>query len=205
MQRSAQTTIATVLGVILAIGLSGGAMAQCLGRPDFDACMARINQGNQNRLAQAQQQTYARYMQMFGPWLRKQYASYRGPMTFQQFAYWNMMTANGTNVAGAMQAQQDQFKGMQDANATRQQGYSSYRQGMYANSERTSQTAERFDQGAIRGNTAQIDPRTGQKQWLPYGQPDNQPFTTNGQTYMRNQNGYFQWNGSGWTQMQPGR
>src|SRR4029079_13631036 len=102
------------------------------------------------------------------------------------------------------QAQQDQFRGNQQANATVQQGFQSYRQGMYHNSARTDRTAENYSQGAIRGNTAQIDPRTGQMQWLPYAQPYNQPFTWNGQTYVQNGNGYFVWNGGGVDFMQRG-
>lgn len=174
----------------------------CLGSPDFDACMARFNNANQARLLQMQRQTFANYLKIYGPWLRKQYAAYRGPpMSFERFAYFSMMSANGTNVAGGLQAQRDQFAGMQAAHATVQQGNASYNQGMAANSARTSQTAERYDQGAVRGNTAAIDPNTGQKVWLPYAQPDNQPFNSGGQTYMRNQSGYYQWNGNGWTLM----
>ena len=196
--------------ILLTAGLvglvAGTADAQnCLGRPDFDACMARSLAAAQSQNAAAMQQTWQSYLQAYGPWLRQQYSQYRGPMTFEQFAYWNLMTANGTNIAGAIQAQQDQFRGNQQAHATVQQGFSAYRQGMYENSARTDWAAEKYSQGAIRGNTAQIDPRTGQMQWLPYAQPYNQPFTSGGQTYVQNENGYFVWNGAGWTLMQPRR
>jgi hypothetical protein len=177
----------------------------CLGRPDFDACMASQLAVAQNQNAAAQQQLWQNYLKTNGPWLKQQYSHYRGPMTFEQFAYWNLMTANGTNIAGGMKAQQDQFQGMQRAHATVQEGNSDYRQGMYDNSARTSQAAENYNQGAIRGNTAQIDPYTGQKHWLPYAQPNNQPFSYGGQTYLQNENGYFVWNGSGWAPMRPGR
>lgn len=185
-----------------------GATAQaqnCLGRADFDQCMARSLGAAQAQTTAAQQQLWANYLETYGPWLRQQYSQYRGPMTFEQFAYWNLMTANGTNIAGGLKAQQDQFRGNQAANATVQQGYQDYRQGMYDNSARTSRSAENYSQGAIRGNVAQVDPRTGQKQWLPYAQPYNQPFTSGGQTYVQNERGYFVWNGSAWTPMQPGR
>ncbi|MEP7182692.1 MAG: hypothetical protein ABI886_10920 [Betaproteobacteria bacterium] len=189
------------------VTLTGGmAQAQnCLGRPDFDACMAAGLGAMQSRNAAAQQQIWQSYLREYGPWLQQQYSQYRGPMTFEQFAYWNLMTANGTNIAGARQAQEDQFRGNQAANATVQQGFTDYRQGMYANSDRTSRAAENYAQGAIRGNTALVDPRTGQMQWLPYAQPYNQPFTSGGQTYVQNENGYFVWNGGSWTLLQPRR
>jgi hypothetical protein len=178
----------------------------CVGRPDFDACMARINSANSERLAEAQQQTLARYMRVYGPWVRKQYAAYRGPpMPFERYAYFMMMSANGTNVAGGLRAQQEQFRGIQGAHNTIQRGNDSYRQGMHTNSDTTSRIAERYDQGAVRGNVAQIDPNTGQKLWLPNAQPEGHPFTQGGQTYIRDQNGYYQWTGNGWRRMQSGR
>ena len=190
---------------ILVLWATTAQAQSCLGRPDFDACMARINSANQARTTAAQQQLWRNYLQTNGPWLRQQYSQYRGPMSFQQFAYWNLMTAYGTNIAGAAKAQQDQFQGNQRAHETIQQGNDSYKRGMYDNSARTSRTAENYNQGAIRGNTAVIDPRSGQRQWLPYAQPYNQPFTSGGQTYIQNEKGYYQWTGNGWTLMQPGR
>jgi len=191
-----------------ALSLSfGAAQAQnCAYGPTFDACMASALGAMQQRNAQAQQQIWQNYLRTYGPWLRREYAKYRGPpITFEQFAYYNLMTANGTNVAGGLQAQQDQFRGNQQANRTLQEGYQSYRQGMYDNSARHSQMAENYSQGAIRGNVGQIDPRTGQTVWLPYAQPYNQPFSMGGETYYQNQTGYYQWNGYGWTRMQPRR
>lgn len=190
---------------IVALSAVTAQAQNCLGRPDFDACMARANTAAQGRTAAAQQQIWQNYLQTYGPWLRQQYSQYRGPMSFEQFAYWNLMTANGTNIAGAAKAQQDQFQGNQRAHATVQEGNKSYNQGMYDNSARTSRAAENYNQGAVRGNTAVIDPRTGQVQWLPYAQPYNQPFTSGGQTYVQNEKGYYQWNGNGWTLMQPRR
>ncbi|MDP3660979.1 hypothetical protein [Phenylobacterium sp.] len=195
--------------IVLAAGVAtltaGSAQAQCAGGPNFDACMANTLAQAQARNTAGQQQIWQNYLRTYGPWLRQRYSVYRGPMTFDQFAYWNLMTANGTNVAGAMQAQRDQFRGNQEAYATVQQGNDAYRQGMYDNSARTSRSAENYSQGAIRGNSAQIDPNTGQTTWLPYAQPYNQPFMSGGQTYYQDQNGYYQWNGYGWTRMQSRR
>ncbi|MDQ6621587.1 MAG: hypothetical protein M3Z31_18160 [Pseudomonadota bacterium] len=177
----------------------------CLGRPDFDKCMASSLARSQASLSAQQRQTWNNYLRQYGPWLREQYKQYRGPMTFEQFAYWNLMTANGTNVGGAVQAQQNWFNGQQKAYGTVQQGNEIYRQGMYDNSNRTSRTAERYNQGAVRGNTAQVDPRTGQTSWLPYNAPYNQAFTYNGQNYWRNERGYSVWDNGNWVLMQPSR
>jgi hypothetical protein len=196
-----------VLAAAIAAMWAGVAYGQqnCVGRPDFDACMARALAAAQGRTAAAQQDIWQSYLRQYGPWLRQQYSQYRGPMTFEQFAYWHLMTANGTDLGGAQRAQEDRFRGSQRAHETVQEGHRSYNQGMYNNSERTSRTAENYNQGAIRGNVAQIDPRTGQELWLPYAQPYNRPFTSGGQTYVQNERGYFVWNGGGWLLMQPAR
>ncbi|HEY0203210.1 MAG TPA: hypothetical protein VGC15_03545 [Acetobacteraceae bacterium] len=62
-----------------------------------------------------------------------------------------LMTANGTNMAGAAQAQRDQFAGQQGANRRVQQGYDSYNQGMAGNSARMDETARTYSNGAVRG------------------------------------------------------
>lgn len=201
-----QSKLALCVGVIAVLWTGAASAQNCLGQPDFDACMANtIGAAEANATAQ-QQQLWQTYLTTYGPWLHQQYdqSPYRGSVTFEQFAYWEMMTANGTNIAGAMQAQQNQFDANQRANATVQQGYSDYNQGAAANSETTDKAIENYDQGAVRGNSAQIDPTTGQTVQLPYSdQPDNQPFAYGGQTYVHTPGGYFEWNGSGWTPMQP--
>jgi hypothetical protein len=177
----------------------------CVGRPDFDQCMAGALAAQQQNLAIQQQQLWNSYMRTYGPSLREQYRHYRGPMTFEQFAYWNFTTANGTNVGGAMQAQQDRFRGQQQSYGTIQQGNERYRQGMYDNSDHTARSLENYTQGAIRGNVAQIDPRTGQASWLPHDAPYNRPFAHSGQRYLRNEKGYFVWDNGHWMLMQPAR
>lgn len=199
------TRLSTLLvTMLIALGATA-ANAQCLGRPDFDQCMSNILMQNQANLGAQQMQLWNNYLRMYGPWLREQYSRYRGPMTFEQFAYWNLMTANGTNIQGALQAQQDWFKGQQHAYGTVQEGNEIYRRGMYDNSGRTDAALERYGQGAIRGNVAQVDPRTGQTTWLPYDVPNNSGFAYNGQYYWRNERGYFVWDNSNWVPLQPGR
>ena len=181
------------------------ALAQnCLGRTDFDACMMGAVQSQQHSLSQQQQATFQAYLQQYGPWLQQQYPAYANQMSFEQFAYWMMMTANGTNVQGALNAQQQQFEGNQRANATVQQGYSDYNAGAAANSNAGINAVEGYDQGAVRGTSPQVDPNTGETVQLPYSdQPYNQPFNYGGQTYVNTPNGYFAWNGNGWVPVQP--
>ena len=189
---------------------TGAAQAQnCLGRPDFDACMQSFTAMQQNRLAQSQQQLFQQYVATNQEWLQRNYAQHRaggGQMTFAQFAYWGLMTANGTNMAGAAQAQRDWFQGSQNANRTIQQGYADYNRGSAANSEATSRTARNYSEGAIRGNTPYVDPESGQTRWLPYASQPGQPFNSGGQVYVQAPNGaYYQQRGNGWVPMQPGR
>ncbi len=186
--------------------LAHDAQAQnCLGRPDFDACMAAPLAAAQQRNALAQQQLFQGYLQQFGPWLKEQYTHYQGPMSFMQFAYWNMMTANGTNIQGAIDNQRRVFEGNQRAANTLRQGGEDYIAGIRDNSRRNDAAVEQFDRGAIRGAVPQIDPQTGQSVDLPYAQPYNQPFRSGGDVYVQNQSGYYKWNGSAWQPMLPGR
>lgn len=204
--------LAAILAGTTLFALASAAEAQmpnCLGRPDFDYCMQSFTAGNQARLAQSQQELFQQYIQSNGPWLQRAYAEHRaagGQMTFQQFAYWGLMTANGTNVAGAAQAQRDWFAAQQRAQQTTQQGNQDYRQGMYDNSRRMSDTAQRYDNGAVRGVAPYIDPQTGQAVMLPFGSQPGQPFNSGGNTYVQDQQGnYLQWVGNGWALMAPGR
>ena len=177
----------------------------CAGRSDFDQCMANINTRNMQQIQNSQQQLFENYVATNQSWLRQNYAAHRangGQMSPQQFAYWGLMTANGTNIQGAQQAQRDQFIGNQHANRTIQEGNQRYNQGMYDNSRRTSETAERYNQGAIRGNGQYINPYNGERTWLPYSGQPNQPFTQNGNTYMQTPDGrYYQQQGNSWMQM----
>lgn len=73
--------------------------------------MAAINGINQQRLAQSQQQLFQQYVGTNGLWLRHNYARQCAAgrqMSPQQFAWWELTTANGANIAGAAQALQDQ-------------------------------------------------------------------------------------------------
>ena len=192
-------------------GLMGGAaQAQnCLGRRDFDNCMASYNNMLMRQNARAQEQNFQGYVATNQDWLKRNYAQHRaagGRMTPQQFAHWGLMTANGTNVSGALEAQRRQFEGNQRAHQTVMQGYNSYNQGIAANSAATSATAQRYSEGAIRGNAPYVDPSSGKTLWLPYSAQAGRAFSSGGQTYVRDQTGtYYQQRGNGWVRMDQGR
>jgi hypothetical protein len=191
--------------------LSGGtAQAQnCLGRPDFDVCMQGFVAQQQNQLARSQQQLFQAYIAQNQDWLERNYAAHRaagGTMSFEQFAYWGMMTANGTNLQGAQQAQQDWFQGQQKAHGTIQQGNADYNSGSRANSDATDRALHDYGEGAIRGNAPYVDPNSGETRWLPYAAQPGQPFNLGGEVYVRAQDGaYYQRQGNAWIQMEPGR
>lgn len=193
----------------LGMAAAGPAQAQCLGRPDFDACMAGINGRNQQRLAQSQQALFQEYVRTNGPWLQQNYAMHRangGQMSFGQFAYWGMMTANGTNIEGGLQAQRDQDAGRRRANETVQEGYRSYNGGMADNSRRMDDAAANWTNGAVRGVAPYVDPRTGQQVMLPYAPQPGVPFTSGGEGYVQGRDGvYYHQSGNGWVPMAPGR
>ena len=88
------------------------AQAQTAFDRQFDAWLGNLQRQNQ----QQQQALLQHHLQVNGPRLRQQYqqmlASGNRSITFEQLAYWDLMTAGGTNVQGAMQHQQNQFRGM---------------------------------------------------------------------------------------------
>ena len=176
----------------------------------FDARMAAINNYHMQQNANAQQQLWQRHLQVNGPRLQAQYRQYlasgqRG-MTYEQFAYWDLMTAAGTNVQGALNAQRAQFEGTQRANATVQSGYASYNAGWAANQARTSAALSRYSEQAIRGNAPYVDPHTGATTQLPYYLPPGQTYNNGGTIYAQDQQGtYYRRDGNAWTRLQAGR
>jgi hypothetical protein len=189
-------------------GLAGMAAANAAFDAQFNQRLQSMQQQNYN----AQVQLWQRHLQVNGPRLRAQYQQYlasgQRAMTFEQFAYWDLMTAAGTNVQGALDAQRRQFEGNQRANATLQSGYANYNNGWWQNQQRQSEALSRYSTGAIRGNANYVDPNTGASTQLPYHLPQGQTYTYNGQTYAQDGQGtYWRQNpgGYGWTRMEPGR
>ncbi len=202
-----------VLAAALALLAAGEAGAQWQGiaaqNAAFDAQFNRWMAGNQQRLAQSQQQLWQRHLAMNGPRLRAQYAQMRAQgmnhISFEQFAYWDLMTAAGTNVQGAVQAQQRQFEGLQRANATVQQSHASYNAGWAQNSARQSAAVANYSNQAIRGVSPYVD-GNGQRTMLPHTLPQGQTYQQGGNTYAQDAQGtYWRWQGNGWTRLDAAR
>jgi len=141
----------------------------------------------QRQNAQAQQQLWQQHLRVNGPRLQQQYqqmlASGKRSMTFQQFAYWDLMTAAGTNVQGALQHQRNQFAGQQAAHATVQQGHARYNAGWAQNSQRQSAAVANWSNQAMRGVGPYADARGG-TQMLPH-------YLAPGQTWRDAQNNVY--------------
>ena len=171
----------------------------------FDAKFNAQLGAMQRQNAQSQQALWQRHLSVNGPRLRAQYAqmraSGRANMSFEQFAYWDMMTAAGTNVQGALQHQQNQFAGMQRANAAVQQGYASYNAGWAQNSARQSAAVANYTNQAIRGVSPYVD-SSGRKAMLQPYLAQGQTYQSGGNVYAQDAQGtYYRQQNNGWTRM----
>ena len=171
----------------------------------FDARFNAQLGAMQRQNAQSQQALWQRHLSVNGPRLRAQYAqmraSGRANMSFQQFAYWDLMTAAGTNVRGALQHQQNQFAGIQRANATVQQGHASYNAGWAQNSARQSAAVANYTNQAIRGVSPYVD-SSGRKTMLPHYLAQGQTYQSGGNTYAQDAQGtYYRQQNNGWVRM----
>lgn len=206
------TAKALVLAVTAACFATPAAHAQNMWAANaaFDQRMAAINnyhmQQNQAAMQNTRQQHYQQNLPRLQAGYRQYLASGQRGMTFAQYVHWDLMTAAGTNVQGALQAQRDQFAGNQRANDIVQSGYASYNSGWANNQARTSAALSRYSNQAIRGNAPYVDPHTGATTQLPYYLPPGQHYTYNGTTYAQDQQGtYYRHDGSAWTRLQSGR
>jgi len=189
---------------ILALGWASGAQAQCMaGKADFDTCFyQQLNQMQANNNA-AIQQNYAAYMQVYGPQLEQAYQQwgYQTGATFEQFSWYMLMTANGTNIQGALDAQRRQFEGLQAAHESQVQGGETYINGIQQNSDAALNAVEGYDRGAVRGDVVVNGPNGPVE--LPYSSAQyGDQFEVGGYTYMLTQQGYAYWTGYGWQLVQ---
>lgn len=173
----------------------------------FDQQMAAILGQHQQQNQQAQLQLWQYHLRTNGPRLQREYAqlvrSGQANFTFEQYAYYDLMTARGTNVQGALQAQRDQIRGQQQANRTVQEGYASYNQGWYDNSQRQSAAVANYTNQAVRGVAPYVDPASGRATMLPHYLPPGQTVQVEGRTYAQDPNGvYFRREANGaWTRL----
>lgn len=199
--------IAVAVAIASSATFATGARAQMwAANAAFDAQFNRQLAAMQQRNANGQQQLWQQHLRVNGPRLQMQYrqllASGQRNMTFEQFAYWDLMTAAGTNVQGALNAQRAQFEGNQRANATVQSGYASYNAGYYNNQQRQSAALARYSNEGVRGYAHYVDPYTGATTNLPYHLPQGQTYTHNQTTYAQDQMGnYWRYEGNGWTRL----
>lgn len=182
------------------------AQAQTAFDRQFDAWLGNLQRQNQ----QQQQALWQHHLQVNGPRLRQQYqqmlASGNRSITFEQLAYWDLMTAGGTNVQGAMQHQQNQFRGMQEAHATVMAGHDSRNSGWQANSERQSAAVANYTNQAIRGVSPYVDPASGRATMLPHTLPAGQVYQTGGNTYAQDAQGtYYRLQNNAWVRMDAAR
>jgi hypothetical protein len=174
---------------------------------NFDAQFAARLGALQQQNAGGMQQVWQNYLQQFGPQLREGYRAHLAagnmpPMSFEQFARWNMMTANGTDLGGAARAQNDWFRGQQGAHQTITGAYDRNNEAWRQRSEREMAAVDRWDRGAIQGNAPYVDPRTGATRWLPYAPQPGQIVTQGGSSYVQDRTGtYQQWQGNRWQSM----
>jgi hypothetical protein len=209
-----QALLALAFAVPATLAASGAA-AQNLGSiaamnnafdAQFNAQLSRMQAQNH----MAQQQLWQQHLQTNGPRLRAQYqqllASGRRDISFEQFAYWDLMTAAGTNVQGAIDAQRRQYAGMQAANNTLKEGYASYNAGWANNSARTSAALANYSNTAIRGNAHYYDPHSGGTYNLPHYLTPGQVYQSGHDYYVQDQSGtYFRWANNGWQRMESAR
>ncbi|HMP77859.1 MAG TPA: hypothetical protein PKD54_00265 [Pirellulaceae bacterium] len=157
----------------------------------------------QNQMGQ--QQLMNQVVQQYGPQLRaewQQYMAYTGAsISFEQYVYYWIMTAGGTNVQAGLDAQRQQFEGLQNAHRTVQQGYDSYNAGWWANQARIDGSRQRYSEGANRGNWYYQDPYSGHVYTQPYSSSAGLYQTPYGQLYIDQMGQHYLNQGSGWTQM----
>jgi len=120
----------------------------------------------------AQQQLMQSYSSQFGPQLEREYADYvqatGHAIPLEQYAYYHLMTAGGSNPGPALQQQQDSFRRLQDAHATQMSGYESYNRSWDQQQQSLGNSFERYTDGAIRGYARYQDPYSEEMHTLPY-------------------------------------
>lgn len=192
---------------------SGSARAQWQGiaaqNASFDAQFNQWMAGNQARLNRSQQQIWQHHLLVNGARLRHTYAQLQARgyrhISFEQYAYWDLMTAAGSNLQGALQAQRAQFDGLQRANATVQQGHASYNAGWAQNSARQSAAVANYNHQAIRGVAPYRD-ASGQRVLLPHYLPPGRVQQSGGIMYAQDAQGsYWHQQGNGWVRMEYAR
>lgn len=201
-------TLAVVLAALAFVGGAARAQNIVAANAAFDQQMfgaiAQMQQQNQ----QAQQRLWQQHLQTNGPRLRAQYAQLvaagQAPFSFEQFAYWDLMTAAGTNVQGAREHQQRMFQGQRQAHQTVMEGHGNYNAAMAQLSARQSAAVANHTNQAIRGVAPYVDPSSGRTAMLPHHLPAGQSFQSGGEVYAQDNGGtYWRRDPNGWVRLNP--
>jgi hypothetical protein len=201
-------TSTLILIALTAAGFASQA-ANAESNASFDARMAGINNYNMQQNLNSQQQLRQAHLQQNLPRLQAGYRQYlasgqRG--SFAAYVEWDLMTAAGTNVQGALDGQRARFDGMVRANETVKSGFASYNEGSRANSERASVAVGNWTLGAIRGNANYVNPTTGATVHLPYYLAPGHTVNNGGYIYAQDSQGnYYVQNGNYWSPVTAGR
>lgn len=198
--------IAVLAGSVLLLGI-GTAAAQ-MSNYDFDNNMAAMLGRMQQQNTAGMQQLWQTYLQQNGARLQAEYQQLvaRGQAvgTFEQYAYWSLMTANGTDLNTWKQQSDRNFQALQDSHTQVMQGYQDYNRGWQNNSDRQTQAVENYTNQAVRGNSPFANPDDGETLWLPNNRPPGQAFSYGGNIYVQDQSGnYYQRQGNQWVQLEP--
>jgi len=150
----------------------------------------------------AQQQLMQSVIQQHGPQLRAEYQQYvqmyGGNISFEQYVYYWILSAGGTDPAGGMQAMNQNFQGLQQAARTQQEGFDSYNAGWWDNTRAMDQAMERYST-AYRGNWYYQNPYTGEVHTQPYSYGPQSYSSPEGQVYIDSSGQHYLYNGGGWT------
>jgi hypothetical protein len=167
----------------------------------FDAQLGSLMAANQQQMLQLFQSaandpqvqaSYQQYIQQTGQQL-----------PYEQYVYYYIMTAGGSNVQAGLQAQQNMFNGLQQANATLQSGYDSFNQGWWNNQASLDQTMQNYTDIATNGNAYYNNPNTGETYTLPYTSGPGYYQMGQETFYMDNLGQYWQLQGNDWAQLNP--
>ena len=177
---------------------------------NFDAQFNRQLSSMQQQTNNSLQEIWQQHLRVNGSRLQAQYrqlvASGQAVGTFEQFAYWDLMSAGGRDNAGALRAQRNQIEGMGRANDTIRSRSDTITSGYWDRSARVGAVMDRGSE-ARRGNATYADPHTGAAMQLPYSLPQGQTVTVNGSTYAQDPQGnYWRHDGNNyWSRIQAGR
>jgi hypothetical protein len=191
---------------------AAGAQAQNIwaANAQFDAQQAAILGRMQQQNTQSQAQLWQYHLRTNGPRLQREYAqlvaSGQAVGSFEQYAYYDLMTARGTNVQAALDNQRINYEGRRQANDTVRGAYEASNIAWQDRSQRQMAAVENHTNGAVRGVAPYVDPNTGRATMLPNYLPQGQAVQINGNVYAQDASGqYYRRDNNGWVRLNAAR